>query len=297
MEEIKVYNGIITKAIGGFYYVETADAVYECKARGAFRKNGISPCVGDRAVISVPADGYASVEEIKQRKNVLVRPPIANLDLLFIVASVTEPDPSPLVIDKITAAAVSKNIEPVIVFSKTDLAPFRELADIYRMSGFKVVCFSSIDGTGTDEICSMLEGKLSAFTGNSGVGKSTIMNTILPELKIETGDISKKLGRGRHTTRHTELYKAYGGYIADTPGFSTVDIERYELIKKEELPNCFPDFADYIGECRFTSCSHTCEKGCAVLKAVNEGKIAKSRHNSYIKMYEEVKNIKDWMNK
>ena len=150
---------------------------------------------------------------------------------------------------------------------------------------------------GAEEIKSMLGRKISAFTGNSGVGKSTILNAILPELELETGDISRKLGRGRHTTRHTELYKICGGYIADTPGFSTVDIERYELIRKEDLPNCFPEFEPYICNCKFTSCAHIKEKGCGVLEALNKGKISQSRHNSYVMMYDEVKDIKDWMNK
>lgn len=294
---MKTINGLLIKAVGGFYYVEADSTIYECKARGSFRKQKISPYVGDRVTISVPDDGYCAIEAVAERKNSLIRPPLANIDILFIVASTTEPEPNTLVIDKMTAAAVSKNIEPVIVISKTDLSNADSLKEIYTSTGFKIIECSNENNKGAEEIKAMLCGKISAFTGNSGVGKSTILNAILPELALETGDISRKLGRGRHTTRHTELYKICGGYIADTPGFSTVDIERYELIRKEDLPNCFPEFEPYIFNCKFTSCAHIKEKGCGVLEALNEGKISQSRHNSYVMMYDEVKNIKEWMNK
>lgn len=294
---MKTINGLLIKAVGGFYYVEADSTIYECKARGSFRKQKISPYVGDRVTISVPDDGYCAIEAVAERKNSLIRPPLANIDILFIVASTTEPEPNTLVIDKMTAAAVSKNIEPVIVISKTDLSNADSLKEIYTSTGFKIIECSNENNKGAEEIKAMLCGKISAFTGNSGVGKSTILNAILPELALETGDISRKLGRGRHTTRHTELYKICGGYIADTPGFSTVDIERYELIRKEDLPNCFPEFEPYICNCKFTSCAHIKEKGCGVLEALNEGKISQSRHNSYVMMYDEVKNIKEWMNK
>lgn len=294
---MKTLNGLIIRALGGFYYIETADGVYECKARGSFRKQKISPYVGDNVEISVPDEGYCVVEAISERKNFLIRPPLANLDMLFIVAATTEPEPNTLIIDKMTAAAVSKGIEPVIVISKTDLASAEVLNEIYKTTGFKIIECRIGDNSGSDKIRSLLSGKISAFTGNSGVGKSTIINELLPELALETGDISKKLGRGRHTTRHTELYKICGGYIADTPGFSTVDIERYELIRKEELPECFPEFEPYLGSCRFTSCAHIKEKGCGILEALNEGKISRSRHESYTMMYDEVKDFKEWQNK
>ena len=287
-------TGLIIKAISGFYYVEAADAVYECKARGAFRKRGISPSVGDMAEISVLSEDKAQVEEILPRKNYLVRPPLANLDRLFIVSSASQPSPNMLIIDKICAVAVSKGIEPVMIFTKTDICSASELTEIYRKSGFRALEFSIEDQGNREELLSLLKNNISAFTGNTGVGKSTLLNSLIPGLDIETGDISKKLGRGRHTTRHSELYKVAGGYVADTPGFSTVDIERYEIIRKDDLAECFPDFDEFRANCQFTGCSHVCEKGCAVLEAVKDGKICPSRHKSYVSMYNEVKDIPDW---
>ncbi len=287
-------TGLIVKAISGFYYVEVADVLYECKARGVFRKRSISPSVGDRVEISVPNDGYASVDEILPRKNSLIRPPLANLDQLFIVSSIAQPSPSTLIIDKISAVAVSKGIEPIIVLTKSDLGDCSDLLESYRLAGIKAIQYSIHSPSDKETLMSLIKGKVSAFTGNTGVGKSSLLNSLFPELAIETAEISKKLGRGRHTTRHSELYKIGGGYVADTPGFSSVDIERYEVIRKEELENCFPEFEEYIPQCRFTGCSHTCEKGCAVIEAVNDGKIAKSRHDSYKVIYNEVKDIPSW---
>ena len=290
-------TGLIVKAISGFYYIEAADTLYECKARGAFRKKGISPAVGDRAVITVFDDNTVAVEEILPRRNYIIRPPLANLDRLFIVAAAAEPSPSTLIIDKITAVAADKGIEPVIIFTKSDLADCGELIDIYNSAGIKALSYSIKDGNGSDEIKELLKGKISAFTGNTGVGKSSLLNSLFPVLDIETGEISRKLGRGRHTTRHSELYKVGGGYVADTPGFGTVDIERYEVVQKDALAYCFPEFEKYLTKCRFTSCSHTCEKGCAVLEAVKDGVISESRHASYVAMYNEVKDIQDWQKK
>lgn len=287
----KILTGLIVKAISGFYYVETAEMLYECKARGVFRKKGISPCVGDRVKISISNDGKGTVDEILPRKNSIIRPPLANLDRLFIVSSVAEPSPNMIIIDKITAVAVSKEIEPVIIFTKSDLGDCSELLEIYRNSGITALSYSIKTGEGRENILSLLENKISAFTGNTGVGKSSMLNSLFPEFEIQTAEISKKLGRGRHTTRHSELYKINGGYVADTPGFSTVDIERYEVVELDKIQYCFPEFDDYIYNCRFTGCSHTVEKGCAVLQAVRDGKIAKSRHESYQFMYNEVKAI------
>ncbi len=287
-------TGLIVKAISGFYYIEAADVLYECKARGVFRKKGITPAVGDRAEITVLDDGTAAVDAILPRKNSLVRPPLANLDRLFIVASVSEPSPSTLIIDKISAVAVEKGIEPVIVFTKSDLADCDELLSIYRSAGIRAMSYSIHSHQDKQELTALLEGKISAFTGNTGVGKSSLLNSLFPELEIETAEISKKLGRGRHTTRHSELYKVGRGYVADTPGFSTVDIERYEVIMGDEIAYCFPEFREYLTQCRFSTCTHTCEKGCAVLDAVSAGKIPVSRHNSYKAMYDEVKNIPAW---
>ncbi len=288
------FNGIIIKITGGFYYVEVDDRIYECKARGVFRKRGCTPLVGDKVVIDVPQDGYCSINSICERKNSLVRPAVANLDVLFIVSSVVEPNVNTYIIDKMISAAVSKSIEPVVVFSKTDLQSCEKYIDIYKRSNIKVIEYSSVSKKGLEEIKAILNGKVSAFSGNTGVGKSTLLNALFPDLSLETGEISDKLGRGRHTTRTVELFKCRGGYVADTPGFSTVDLDRYEIIKKDDLQYCFPEFTDYVTKCQFTSCAHICEKGCAVIEAVKNGFIPESRHNSYVRMYNEVKDIKDW---
>lgn len=287
-------TGIIMKITGGFYYVEAADSVYECKARGVFRKRGMTPLVGDVVDITVPDDGYCSIDKIHERRNSLVRPALANLDNLMIISSVKEPDVNLYLIDKMTAAAVNKEITPIVVFSKSDLAQTDDLVDIYRKVNILAFSFSSVDNQGLDEIKAVLKDKVTAFCGNSGVGKSTLLNALFPELSLQTGEISDKLGRGRHTTRTVELFKKHGGYIADTPGFSTVDIERFELIRKDELKFAFPEFDEYFGTCQFNSCNHVCEKGCRVLKAVEEGIIPRSRHDSYVRMYNEVKDIKEW---
>ncbi|MGN0442682.1 MAG: ribosome small subunit-dependent GTPase A [Acutalibacteraceae bacterium] len=287
-------KGIITKLIGGFYYVEAAEKVYECKARGAFRIKGSSPCVGDYVEIGVPDDGYCVIEKVLPRKNSIVRPALANIDRLVIVSSIISPSPNTLIIDKMIATAVKKNIEPMLVISKTDLESPDGLYKIYSNSGINTLCFSSKDFNSDELKSRILTNGITAFTGNSGVGKSTLLNAMFPGIAAETGDISKKLGRGRHTTRTVELYKTDSGYVADTPGFSTVDLQRYEIIKKDELAGCFTEFEPYLDDCRFTSCSHTKELGCAVLKAVEEGKIEKSRHQSYVTMYNEVKDLKEW---
>ena len=287
-------TGIIIKITGGFYYVEAADGVFECKARGVFRKRGTSPLVGDYVDITVPDDGYCSIDAIRERRNSLVRPALANLDNLMIVSSVKEPEVNLYLIDKMTAAAVSKEITPIVVFSKSDLGSAEKLVEIYRAVGIHAYEFSSVDNRGLDVIKAELKDRVTAFCGNSGVGKSTLLNALFPDLQLQTGEISDKLGRGRHTTRTVELFRKHGGYIADTPGFSTVDIERFELIRKDELKFAFPEFEDYFGTCKFNSCNHVCEQGCRVIEAVESGVIPRSRHESYIRMYNEVKDIKEW---
>lgn len=288
------FSGLIIKGIGGFYYVEAAAEVFECKARGIFRKNKITPLVGDYVKISVNEGAENTIDVIEERKNYLKRPPIANIDQLIIVASSCEPNPSTLIIDKLTAIAKNRGIEPVIVLNKTDLQNVEELFEIYKRAGFLTIAASGKTGEGVEELKSIISGKISAFTGNSGVGKSTLLNCIDERLALSTGEISEKLGRGRHTTRQTQLFKVLGGYVADTPGFSSLEIERNEIIKKDDLQYCFPEFEEYIGSCKFTSCSHTNDKGCSIIEAVNKGEISCSRHNSYKAIYEEVKNIKDW---
>lgn len=287
-------NGIVLKGIGGFYYVEAADNVYECKARGIFRKAKISPLPGDRVTITVSEQSENTIDSIEERKNELKRPPVVNLDQLFIVSSVCEPAPNRFVIDKMTAIAVKNGIKPIVVFTKSDLGETDEWIRIYKNSGIPAFKISSVTGDGVDEVRAQLESKISAFTGNTGVGKSSLLNCLEPELNLATSHISEKLGRGRHTTRQSELFHVCGGLVADTPGFSSFDIEKNGMIMKDELPECFPEFTPFLGQCKFTSCAHVKDKGCAVLQAIEDGKIEKSRHESYVAMYEEVKSVKEW---
>lgn len=289
-------EGRLIKGIGGFYYVEAADAIYECKARGVFRKKKITPLVGDIVAITINDNAENTIDEIKDRKNSLVRPPLSNLDQLFIVASVVDPVINTTVIDRIIAIAEFKKIEPIVVLTKIDLSDnYKKYYDIYTQAGFKVILCNNSTGEGSDEVKVMLTDKVSAFTGNTGVGKSSLLNSIDFSLNIETGVTSKKLGRGKHTTRHCELFKVNGGYVADTPGFSSVDFERCEKILKDDLPYCFREFEPYLTDCKFqTNCAHINDKGCAVLNAVNNGDISAERHQSYIDLYNEVKDIKQW---
>ena len=292
-----VKQGRILKGIGGFYYVEAEQTIYECKARGVFRKRGTTPLAGDWVQICID-NNTGTIEEIFPRKNMLVRPPCANIDQMFLVTSVCDPSPNLLVLDKMIAVAEDQEMEPILVISKTDLQSPHELENIYRKVGIQVRDVSSVSGQGIERIQTLLKDKISVFTGNSGVGKSSLLNCISPEFRQETGIISSKLGRGKHTTRQVELLKLpCGGYVADTPGFSTMDMERYNIVKKEHLQYCFREMKPYITQCKFSSCSHTCEKGCAVLRAVEQGEITQSRHNSYTAMYEQVKDKKEWERK
>lgn len=291
-------TGKLIKGIGGFYYVKCDGEVYECKARGNFRKQKISPLVGDNVEFNVFENSENAIENILPRKNELIRPPLANLDTLFIVSSLTDPKVNTEIIDNLIAICEYKKIEPVIVFTKTDLDDSGEYyKNIYTNAGFKVILCDNNTGSGSQEIKELLKGKSSAFTGNTGVGKSSLLNNIFPNLKLKTGETSKKLGRGKHTTRQCELFDTDGGYVADTPGFSSLDFQKCERILKDDLPYCFREFVEYLPYCKFSTCSHTSDKGCAVLKAVEDGKISESRHNSYVSMYEEVKNYKEWENK
>ncbi len=289
-----ILNGTIIKGIGGFYYVEAAGEIFECKARGIFRKERITPLVGDSVQITVDDNGKNSIDTIFERRNFFNRPPISNVDNLVIVSSTCEPKPNTLIIDRLTAVAVHKNVRPIIVFTKDDLQSASEYVEIYKSTGILTYAVSNTSGDGVDEIRELLDGSISVFTGNSGVGKSSLLNCIAPEFSLETGEISQKLGRGRHTTRHVELFKIGNGYIADTPGFSSLDFETNDIIKKDELADCFPEFFDYLGECKFTSCSHTNDKGCKIIEAVKRGDIHPSRHENYKTLYSEVKDIKDW---
>lgn len=302
MQQVKLRmcnKPIIVKGIGGFYYVETTDGLYECKARGVFRKKKITPLVGDKVKISINENAENTIDEIEERKNFLVRPPLANIDQLFIVSSIVDPQINTVVLDRLVAIAEYKNIEPIIVFTKTDLdSSYKKYVDIYSNAGFKTIVCDNTTGLGSSEVKELLKNKTSAFAGNTGVGKSSLLNQIDSSLEVATGETSKKLGRGKHTTRHCELFKCAGGYIADTPGFSSLDIERCERIMKDDLPHCFREFEDYIYDCKFlNNCSHINDKGCAVRQAVDEGIISQSRYNSYIQMYNEVKDIKEWEKK
>lgn len=288
-------TGIIIKALSGFYYVSSGDEIYECKARGSFRKNGVSPLVGDSVEFEKTAPKTGVVDKVLPRKNCLVRPPVANIDKLFIVSSYTSPQPNTYLIDKMTVIAEYNGIEPIIVFNKCDMGDFDTFKAIYQKAGFKVYIVSADKGIGVDALRLEMRGCISALTGNSGVGKSSILNNILEDVKIETGEVSDKLGRGRHTTRHTELYRLRnGGFVADTPGFSSLELDYTDFELKEKLQYCFSDFDKCLGECRFSSCTHTKENGCAVIKAVNNGEICKTRHESYIQLFEEMKDLRPW---
>ncbi len=288
-------EGTIVKLIGGIYFVDASEVVYECTARGVFRKKGISPSCGDKAVIEVTSERKGVIIEICERENEIIRPPLANLDNLVFVSSTCEPPPNLQLLDMFIAVATYKKINPIVVFTKTDIGSASEYERIYKSCGIEVFCISNTDKDSAKMLRERLVGKLSAFTGNTGVGKTSLLNNMFPELSEKTAQISKKLGRGKHTTRHVSLYKLKeGGYIADTPGFSSFDTNRYDIIFKDELENCFVEFEENLGKCKFVNCSHTKEVGCAVLEAVREGRIPKSRHESYVYMYEQAKQINEW---
>lgn len=288
-------EGVITKALSGFYYVQTADELIECKARGRFRLDGTSPLVGDRVQCSFDANGKGRIESVFERKNFFIRPAVANVDALVFVAANANPVTDPFLIDRVSVIASKAGCELIICLNKTDLDPANELYGIYTASGFPVVATSAATGEGIEELRMRLSGKLCAFTGNSGVGKSSIMNMLLPEANIKTGDVSEKLGRGKHTTRHVELFAlGNGAFAADTPGFASFDIGMMDAISAERLQNFFADFAPYIDNCRFSDCVHMKEPGCAVREAVCEGKIMPSRYRSYERLYELSVQHKPW---
>ena len=290
-------NGILVKAIAGFYYVEAGGRIYSCKARGIFRKQGCEPLVGDTVRITAETEGELDgrVEEILPRRNRLVRPPLANVTRLFIVSAYSNPAPNSLVIDKLIAIAENKGIEPLLIFNKNDQGDFSDWEEIYKAAGFEVFSVSCLTGDGIEAVRAALGEGISVFSGNSGVGKSSLLNRLFDGLALATGEVSEKLGRGRHTTRHVDLFRMEnGGYVADTPGFTSLDLEKSEVVCKEDLPFAFREFAPYLGRCRFTSCAHVGEKGCAVADAVGRGEIPASRYESYRRMYEEVKDIKEW---
>ena len=289
-------KGRILKGIGGFYYVETEFGIVECRARGLFRNKELSPYVGDYVTIDFDADKMSGVvSEIERRKNSLIRPAVSNIDKLYIVCSTTLPEPNLFNIDKLTAIAVNSGIQPIIVISKTDLKSAETIRKIYEKVGFEVYETNSASDYSLKEIKDSLCGYTSVFTGNSGVGKSTLINMLFPELSLKTGEVSMKLSRGRHTTRHVELFKLEGGgYLADTPGFSSIDFEGYTVVKKDEVVDCFPEFKDYMGECRFPDCAHIGERDCSIKTSVENGDIPSSRYESYCALYKEAEKIRDW---
>ena len=287
-------EGRILRSLSGFYDVQTPGGLITCRARGILRKAGNSPLTGDLVEISVEK-GKGMVEKILPRKNHFIRPAVANVDALVVFAANVNPVTEPFLIDRVAAIAGDQNVDVYLCVNKCDLDPAYDLVRIYEHAGFPVICTSAETGEGVQELRSLLEGKLTAFTGNSGVGKSSILNRLAPELKLETGEVSEKLGRGRHTTRQVELYRlGEDTYVADTPGFSSFDTDQMELILKENLQYAFPDFGSFIGKCRFDDCSHRKEPDCAVRAAVEAGGIEKSRYESYLKLYEKSSQIKAW---
>ena len=287
-------TGRILRSLSGFYDVQTNEGLVTCRARGILRKEGNSPLTGDLVDISVEK-GKGMVESIHPRRNSFVRPAVANVDALVVFAANVNPVTEPFLIDRVAAIAGDQGVELILCVNKCDLDPAIDLVRIYENAGFTVICTSAETGEGVQQLHSLLKGKLTAFTGNSGVGKSSILNRLCPQLQLPVGEVSEKLGRGRHTTRHVELYcLEEDTYVADTPGFSSFDTDQMDIILKENLQYAFPDFGPFIGQCRFDDCSHRKEPGCAVRAALEEGRIGKTRYDSYLRLYDSYSQINLW---
>ena len=290
----KMSTGRIIRSLSGFYEVQTAEGMVTCRARGSLRRTGEAPLTGDMVDISVEK-GKGMVEKILPRRNQFVRPAVANVDALVVFAANVNPVTEPFLIDRVAAIAGDQEVEVILCINKCDLDPAVDLVRIYRHAGFQVICASAETGDGVEQLRDLIRGKLVAFTGNSGVGKSSILNRLCPELNLPVGEVSEKLGRGRHTTRHVELYHlGEETYVADTPGFSSFDTDQMDVMLKENLQYAFPDFGPYIGSCQFHDCSHRKEPGCAVTEALANGEIEASRYDSYLKLYEKASQIKLW---
>lgn len=281
-------SGIIIKGIGGFYYVSSEDGIYECKARGIFRKEGLTPLTGDQVVFSIsdPLLKKGSIEQISGRSSLLVRPAVANVNQLVAVMAAKSPDPDLLLLDKLLVTAEKNEMKAVLCINKIDLdiqGRAEAVGKDYSMAGYTVILTSSKANTGFDELKAALNGHISVFAGQSGVGKSTILNRIMNTMVMKTGSISDKIERGKHTTRHAELILLEdGGYVADTPGFSSFEIAG---ISHTKLQYYFPEFADHIGDCRYTGCSHINEPGCSIKQAVEEKTISRDRYERYVELY------------
>lgn len=290
-------DGTIIKALSGFYYVISDESVYECRARGKFRLDGTSPMVGDRVSFD-PEGTKGYITAIYNRRNFFIRPAVANIDALIFIAANTNPVTDPFLIDRVSVITEEAGCELIVCINKTDIDPAKELYDTYSSSGFETHRVSAETGVGIAELKAALKGRICAFTGNSGVGKSSILNAMLPGLCLQVGEVSEKLGRGRHTTRHVELFDAGDEtYIADTPGFASFEIEMMQAIDKSDLQYDFRDFKKYIGSCRFADCAHLKEPGCAVTAAVKDGNVQKSRYDSYSRLYELAAKNRFWENK
>lgn len=290
-------TGRIVRSLSGFYDVQTPAGVVTCRGRGSLRRGGESPLTGDMVEITVEG-GKGMVERILPRKNAFVRPAVANVDALVAFAANVNPVTEPFLIDRVAAIAGDQGVEVYICINKCDLDPAVDLERIYTRAGFPVIRASAQTGEGVAQLRSLLSGKLTAFTGNTGVGKSSMLNALCPGLELATGQVSQKLGRGRHTTRHVELFALDDNtYVADTPGFASFDTEQMEIILKENLQYAFRDFAPYLGECQFHDCSHRAEPGCAVRRAVEAGEIEASRYQSYLQLYDQYSRIKIWERK
>lgn len=288
-------DGVIIKALSGFYYVQTDEGVLECKARGRFRLDGTSPLVGDRVRCSLDAAGRGRIDSVMERRNFFIRPAVANIDALIFVAANVNPVTDPYLIDRVSVIAEEADCELILCINKTDLDPGEELELVYRAAGYPVILTSAGTGRGVEELREAIRGKICAFTGNSGVGKSSLLNRLAPGLSLKTAEVSEKLGRGKHTTRHVELFDlGEDTWLADTPGYASFELEMMKVIPKEELAADFRDFRPYLGTCRFPDCAHRKEPGCAVTEAVRAGQIAPSRYRSYERLYELSAQHKSW---